>query len=140
MTSTPTNTTFGARLKAAMEARGLLSLQLRDIIHKSTGRYYRADGWESKLASIEEITTYATALNVTTDYLLGLSEGMEREDNATTIREFEDLKWDVNRLRDWRKVTINMVDDMEKRLDKLEQPPPPATEATPLSCPFCGGN
>jgi transcriptional regulator with XRE-family HTH domain len=72
-------TDFGNRLKQLLDERGVSQKWLADAANTKEATISRYINGINKSSRIDILANIATALNVTTDYLLGLSETQTRD-------------------------------------------------------------
>jgi transcriptional regulator with XRE-family HTH domain len=72
-------TDFGNRLKQLLDERGVSQKWLADAANTKEATISRYINGVNKSSRIDILANIATALNVTTDYLLGLSETQTRD-------------------------------------------------------------
>lgn len=72
-------TDFGSRLKQLLDERGVSQKWLADAANTKEATISRYINGVNKSSRIDILANIATALNVTTDYLLGLSETQTRD-------------------------------------------------------------
>lgn len=87
---------FGVRLSLLRKSRGYKQKDISEAINKSRSSYA---GWEAgnRYPSFEELISLSKVFDVSTDYLLGLTDVPKKVMEVQNLAEFlkqEDVNWD----------------------------------------------
>lgn len=113
------------RIKETRENSGFTQQQLAEAVGVTkTAIYYYEKG--QKVPSADVLKNIALALNVSTDYLLGLTDDPRPKESSFNLYDFlpENLKTTPKNLREIGSHLFQLADDLEKQLENLKNKKP----------------